>query len=439
VNSLKIRILFWFGSVNAIVLILFSFAFYYFLKQNIHLKMQTRLYQQAKQIQDEISSGEPLDQLIQKNLLQNSEVAIVKEGKIIDKSKNFILDNPAYYYQHEDQFFMLRSEKYLKAVYVLTLKQPFEGKLIVTTHEINNMVEDVEDTLLTLEPILLLILLFLGSKLIDKILIPIKRITQTTKEISINHFSSTIPLPNKDDEIKALVISFNDMIQRLKEGVDNLDRFNSDVSHELKTPLTVIKGEIEITLRKLREPDAYIKSMQTISYEADQIEKIVENLLLLTKYSKENIKQTFEMCHLDAMVLNTLEKYDIPLREKHLNLKIEKLEPILTKANPLLLGTIFSNLIDNAIKYTPEHKNITISLYKNDKIHFIIKDEGIGIPKEKLPKILDRFYRVDKSRNKKIKGFGLGLSIVKNSVELHGGEIKIISDLDKGTTVHIVL
>ncbi len=431
--------LFWFGGVSAILLVLFGFAFYYVLDQSITLKIQSQLYKQSIQIEDKLTAGDSLDQLLQKDLMQNYEAAVFKEGKLVRKSRNFHLDNPEPLERYNDRFVMFKTEQYLKGVYVLTLTEPFNGKLIVTTHEINNTIEDVVDTLLTLIPVLLLTLLFLGSRLIDKVLVPVKRITQTANEISVNNFSGTIPLPDKEDEIKALVEAFNNMIIRLKEGVANLNRFNSDVSHELRTPLTVIKGEIEITLRKLREPDAYIESMQTIAYEAGQIEHVVENLLLLTKYSKENIAQTFELCHLDAMVLNTLEKYDMTLKEKQLNLTIEKLEPIVTEANPVLLSMIFSNLIDNAIKYTPKHKSITISLYKDEKIHFIIEDEGMGISKEKLSKITDRFYRVDESRNKKIKGFGLGLSIVKKSVELHNGEMNIRSALDRGTIVHVVL
>ena len=439
-NSLKTRVLFWFGSVSAILLVLFGFAFYYVLDQSITLKIQSQLYKQSIHIEDKLTAGDPLDDhLLQKDLMQNYEAAVFKEGKLVRKSINFHLSNPASYDRYNDRFVMLKSEQYLKGVYVLTLSKPFNGKLIVTTHRINNTIEDIVDTLLTLIPMLLLTLLFLGSKLIDKILVPVKHITKTATEISINNFSDTISVPDKEDEIKALVKAFNNMIVRLKKGVENLNRFNSDVSHELKTPLTVIKGEIEITLRKLREPDAYIQSIQTIAYEAEQIEHMVENLLLLTKYSKENITQTFEHCHLDAMLLSTLEKYDVTCKEKQLHLNIEKLEPIETKANPILLSMIFSNLIDNAIKYTPKHKNITISLYRDEKIHFIIKDEGMGISKEKLSKITDRFYRVDESRNKKIKGFGLGLSIVKNSVELHSGEMKIISTLDKGTTIYVIL
>ena len=438
-DSLKRRVLFWFGGVSAAVLILFGFSFYYALKQSITLKIETQLYKQAVQIEDKITEGEPFDQLVQKYLTQNYEAAVFKEGKLMKKSKNFRLVNPESYIRQNDHFAIHKSEQYLKGVYVLSFSRPFDGKLIVTTHEINNTIEDIVDTLLALIPILLLMLLFLGSRLIDKVMVPVKRITRTANEIGVNNFSGTIPLPDTEDEIKALVEAFNGMIIRLKEGVDNLNRFNSDVSHELRTPLTVIKGEIEVTLRKLREPEEYVESMQTIAYEAGQIEHVVENLLLLTKYSKENIAQTFELCHLDAMVLDMLEKYENTLKEKELHLTIEKLEPIVTEANPLLLSMIFSNLIDNAIKYTPKHKSITISLYKDEKIHFIIEDEGMGISKEKLSKITDRFYRVDESRNKKIKGFGLGLSIVKKSVELHNGEMNIRSALDRGTIVHVVL
>ncbi|QOR61242.1 ATP-binding protein [Sulfurovum sp. ST-21] len=432
--------LFWFGGVSAVLLILFSFSFYYVVEQSITLKIQNQLYKQAIQAEDKLTAGESIDHLLQKELMQGYEAAVFREGKLIGKSRNFHLKNPEFYLDYTDRFVMLKSEKYLKGVYVLTLSKPFIGKLIVTTHEINNTIEDIIDTLLALIPVLLLILLFLGSKLIDKILVPLRHITKTANEISVNNFSGTIALPDKEDEIKALVEAFNEMIVRLKEGVENLNRFNSDVSHELRTPLTAIKGEIEITLRKLREPDEYIQSLQSIAYEAEQIEHIVENLLLLTKYTKENIDQTFELCHLDAMVLNVLEKYDALLKAKELELNIQILEPVATEASSILLSIIFTNLIDNALKYTPNRKSVSISLYRKDnRIHFIIKDEGIGISKEKVSKVTDRFYRVDSSRNKKIKGFGLGLSLVKKSVELHNGEMHIASVLNEGTTVHIVL
>lgn len=334
---------------------------------------------------------------------------------------------------------MLEREQSVNGIYLLQMKLPFAGAVVVVSHDINNMAEDVEDTLLFLEPLLLLLLLFAASRVIDKILKPVQKITRTARRISIDNFAGTIPLPEEEDEIRALVESFNAMIERLREGAENLERFNSDVSHELKTPLTVIRGETEVTLRKPRDPQIYIRSLQTVAYEADQMEQIVENLLLLNRYTRENIAQTFEACHLDAIVLRAVERHETRLREKRQALKIDRLENITLAANPLLMAALFANLIDNAVKYTPEDKKITLSLYRDTKIHFVIVDEGVGIPAEKLPKVTDRFYRVDTARSRRNRGFGLGLSIAQKSVHLHGGEMRITSAEGKGTTVHVVL
>ena len=229
------------------------------------------------------------------------------------------------------------------------------------------------------------------------------------------------------------------MIERLKNGVDILDRFNSDVSHELKTPLTVIQGELELALKKKRTTDYYRKSIKKIFNQTQDIQSLVESLLLLTKYSKQNIQATFIKCNLDAIFMDVCEKYTNKLKNKNLKLHIDRLETISINANQSLIISIFSNLIDNSIKYTKRDKNIYVSLFKDkNRAHFIIKDEGIGIAQEKLEKTTDRFYRVDDSRNKTIKGFGLGLSIVKNSVELHDAILKIRSIENKGTTIEII-
>jgi signal transduction histidine kinase len=160
---------------------------------------------------------------------------------------------------------------------------------------------------------------------------------------------------------------------------------------------------------------------------------------MLTKYTKENIENTFISCSLDSILLETINKYNKQLKDKNIKLHLKKFESVTLDGNALLLGTIFSNLIDNAIKYTPKDKNIFISLYmKKENIYFIIEDEGIGIDKEQLEKVMNRFYRVEESRNKKIKGFGLGLSIVKNSVELHNAKINIDSKKDFGTKIEII-
>ncbi len=425
----------WFGTVVSIILIIFSLSFSYFLNQSINANIETKLYHEAMDILVHFRTNDTSNLV----LANNSDILIMKNQKILYKSKTFSLKNIEEYFKNKNIFYIFEDSKDDETVNAIYILKDEGFSVFIYKKNIDNKIENFEDPLLVLDPILLLVLIFVASKLIDKILYPIKKITKAARDISINNFTNTIEIPKNNDEIKALVLSFNEMIKRLQKGVDDLDRFNADVSHELRTPLTAIKGEAEVILRKPRQAHEYVKSLKTIFYETNNIEQIVENLLLLTKYSKENIRQTFEICHLDAIVLNTIAKYDKDIKNKHINLYIQKLEPITIKSNSLLLYTIFSNLIDNAIKYTPNNKKIILSLYNSDKIHFIVEDEGIGIAKKDLSKITERFYRVDSSRNKRIRGFGLGLSLVKNSVELLDGELTLSSIINRGTMVQIIL
>lgn len=437
-KSLKTRVLVWFGSVISVLLLLFGFSFSYFFNENTKLTIETSLHHQAIYIYENILPDLRSGGSISHGKNYTAEVAIVKNDIIIKKTDKFVLNKPLNYLHKEDNFFIIGDEEDINALYVLRFRKPFNGAIIINEKEVDDKAEDVIDTLLVLNPILLFLLMIIGSKLIDKILLPIKNITQKTKEISITDFSNTITEPVYEDEIKDLVTSFNKMIIRLKNGVNRLDRFNSDVSHELKTPLTVIKGEIEIALIKVRDIGYYENSMQIILYEANQIQKIVEDLLILTKYSKDNISQYFQSCELDVILLETIERYSSQMRYKNINLHVQIFESIVMNANPSLVSAIYSNLIDNSIKYSQNDTNIYISLYQDVNIHFSIQDEGIGIPKDHVKKVTDRFYRVDESRNKKIKGFGLGLSIVDNSVFLHDGTLEIDSLEGSGTTVHII-
>jgi signal transduction histidine kinase len=433
-KSLKTRILFWFGSITFLILLIFSVIFYYLFEKNMYTSFQAKLYKDAVYIKDH--SLKSKDIIIQKEAFISSSIAILDDTKVVKKTIDFNLDLILPFLSKESYTLVDNGETVL-AIYSLKLDNNL--KIITYQADIDDNIEDIVDTMLVVEPLLFFVLILLGSKVIDKILIPINNISKSAKTISINNFSNTIPSSKHDDEISELIDSFNTMILRLQAGVSNLDRFNNDVSHELKTPLTVIKGEIEITLNKLREPSYYINSLNTINYEINQIQCIIENLLLLTKYSKENIQKTFQITSIDSLLLDTIYSYDSKFKSKNINIIVDKIETINKEVNPLLLKTIFSNLIDNAIKYSPKNTQVNIGLYNSNKIIFYIQDQGIGIPKDKLPFITNRFYRIDESRNKNIEGFGLGLSIVKNSVELHEGVLKIRSKLNKGTQIEVIL
>jgi len=438
-KSLKTKVFVWFGSITFIILLIFNLAFYYFLNKNINLALEAKLYAKGLIIYKKLNDITKTKAYIDNKQFPYLEIAIIKKQKIIKKTKKFEFGNLKRYLQRTGNFFVIKNKENIGALYLMTFDDKFDGKIVIYQKEINENMEDVLTVMLILNPILLLLLLLTGNKMIDKILAPIKKITKAAKDISVENFSHTIPNPKEENEIQELVSSFNHMILRLKDGVDRLDRFNSDVSHELKTPITAIKGEIEIALRKCRNLQYYEKSLKIIFYETNQMQEIVEGLLLLTKFSKNNIKETFSQCNLDTIIINTMEKFTSKAIEKNISIKIEQIEAISINANESLMYSIVSNILDNAIKYSPNDKSIYMSLYKKDRIFLVIKDEGIGIEKNNISKTTDRFYRVDESRNKKIKGFGLGLSIVKNGIELHDGSLQIISKKDIGTTVTVIL
>jgi len=450
-KSIKTKVLFYFGAITILILILFNFSFYHFLEQNTKLTIQNNLYHKAVFINNQIISNVPISELLKHKELASFDIAILKEEKLQFKKENTFFKSLVKYVDEERSFFVFKRDGKLDGLYIFRIKQPYKGAILFyekdLNDEISSKLKEVKDILFFLEPILLFLLLFMVSKVTDKILKSINKITKTANKIYVTDFASEIvtdfaseiPQPKYDDEIKELVDSFNFMINRLKNGVQVLEQFNSDVSHELKTPLTVIKSEIEITLNKPRDTEYYEKTLATIASETQQIQTIVDDLLLLTKYTKENIKQTFQEVSLDSLLLSTIEKFHSKVKDKEIQLHIDKFESIIFQGNPVLLGTVFSNLIDNAIKYSSNNTNINISLYKNTKVHFLIEDQGIGISEEHLGKVQDRFYRIDASRNKKIKGFGLGLSIVSNSVELHDGTVTINSTKDVGTQIEVIL
>ena len=238
--------------------------------------------------------------------------------------------------------------------------------------------------------------------------------------------------------IKALQIFSDETDAKLRQSLKQIKRFSSDVSHELKTPLTAMKGEIEVTLKEERSNQEYRHVLHSTLEEVDKLQSIVKNLLMFTYIEKESLKNKFKLQALDDIFLHSLDEFMVMASQKKINLMIIQLDIIQLKCDDILLKTIFNNLIENAIKYSPENTTITLCLeQKNNYICFCIEDEGSGIEEEKIHHIFDRFYRADTSRSKQIKGYGLGLSLVKEIVDLHCGEIKAYNRLEKGLGIII--
>ena len=275
-----------------------------------------------------------------------------------------------------------------------------------------------------------------------KISQPLEIMSDQAKRITVNQLTQSIEIPSSYKEIKDLADSFNEMIRRLDRSISEIKRFTSDASHELRTPLSVLKSQMQLSLRDNATPLQYRKTFENELEEVQYMEKIVDNLLTLSRYDSGKIKLDNTIVDLSDLLIEQCEKINPYARGKNVSIVLETIQPVQISGDKMYLAQMIFNLLDNAVKYNKDAGQVCIdlkSMQKNGSCLLKIRDTGLGIPKTDLPNIFDRFYRVDKSRSREIMGSGLGLSIAKLIVELHEGEVTIESEENKGTTVIVSL
>lgn len=287
--------------------------------------------------------------------------------------------------------------------------------------------------------IILIITSLGGYFILTKALRPVKNAAQTARTISTEDLSLRIDNRGRRDEIGDLIRTFNDMIERLEKSVEQIKNYSTEVSHELKTPLTIIRGEIEITLRKERQKEEYRKTLQSVFDEAVKLEKMVNSLLLLSHIITHSDHFTLGQVPLDEMVLKTFEQSVALARKKKINLVMNRIDPVSIIGEETLLNRMIMNILENAIKYTDAGGTVELALEnrKNGTV-LTIRDNGVGIPRRAIPRVFDRFYTVEKDARGEVGGLGLGLAIVKRIADIHGASIKIQSQPSRGTLVKII-
>ena len=340
-----------------------------------------------------------------------------------------------------------------------------ENKRVTRFVQIASSLEDVEDALHKLflilvitVPLALLIASVGGQFLANKALKPVDQITQTARRITSQNLNQRIPPPRVRDEISRLIETFNEMISRLDQSFQQIKQFSSDASHELKTPLTIIKGEIEVALRRERTGNEYEQVLKSNLEEINRMSKIVDDLLMLSKTDIGEMRVNWADVNLTEMVSEVVDQVKILADSKRLQIRTSgPREEIHILADGLRIREVLLNLIENGIKYTEEGGSIHIAVEKNGQsgkgnggsagletvpmgsARIVVSDTGIGIAVEDREKIFDRFYRVDKARSRDEGGTGLRLSICKWIVEAHQGQISVESELGKGSSFIVTL
>jgi len=282
---------------------------------------------------------------------------------------------------------------------------------------------------------------FLGSFFVRRILTPVVAVTKTADNISHMDLSTRISAPVTDVEMKHLITSFNAMIERLQKSFAHINEFNSYVAHELKTPLAIVKGELELALEQSQNSNQNHKILADCLEEIDRMIKITKDLLLLTKLDYQPQILKFERIDFRHFFMEIIEHATILASEKKIKVTSKPSKGKLSiNGDKVHLRRLFLNIITNAIKFTPTEGKIDLSVrQKKDYLYVDITDTGEGIAEENLIKIFDKFFRVDKGEKSHEAGFGLGLSIALSIAKAHQGDIKVLSHLNKGTTFTISL
>ena len=273
------------------------------------------------------------------------------------------------------------------------------------------------------------IISFVASKAIS----PVNELINTASKINESNINSRLPLPENEDEIHQLATTINELLNRLEYSMHQQKQFTADASHEMHTPLTAIKGTVEVLLRKKRTPEQYELKMKEVLVQTDRLSLLFDQLLQLARLESNNILPKKENIVLKEVVEKIIHTHQTAIQNTNLKIQVSIPENSTVKADASFLERILNNLISNAIKYN--HPNGAIFCEWNDKKQSLtIKDEGIGISKKQLPYLFNRFFRADNSRSYNTPGNGLGLSIVKKLCDLQNIKITVESIEEKGTS-----
>ncbi|MFP4020715.1 MAG: sensor histidine kinase [Halanaerobium sp.] len=287
-----------------------------------------------------------------------------------------------------------------------------------------------------------LISVFLGYFITKKMLSPINKVTETAREISSSDLGRRLEVRGPDDELKKLALTFNSMLDRLEKSFKRQKQFVSDASHELRTPISVIKGYVDLLDRWGKEKeDVRDEAVEAIKKETANMKQLMENLLLLARGDDSKLKKEEELFNFNNLVKKIIKEFQ--LMEKEISFELEEEAEIEFYGDRNLFKQLLRIFLDNAVKFTSNNGEIKINIDKvnSNNFYFSIADDGPGISEKDLPFVFDRFYQADKSRTRKDnnRGSGLGLAIARQIVDSYNGYIDVESEEGSGTKFIIVL
>ncbi len=285
-------------------------------------------------------------------------------------------------------------------------------------------------------PIVIIIAIMGNTFLTRKALMPMNEMSKSLQRIQSSNLSEKLGVPQTNDEVEDLANSINELLSRLEISFHSIQNFTVDASHELKTPLTVIQSELEVIEKEIIESQS--GNLESIHYELTRMTKIIDDLTTLAKLDGQKLSLVIEKVWINDLLYEEIERYKKIISKRNISINIEPPPSIAIEGDPHWLGIVISNILDNAIKFSPKNSTVTVQLNEQvNHIQFSIIDQGSGIPENQIERVTKRFYRWKPTSAKQ--GSGLGLAIVDEIVSAHKGEITFSNLPEGGLKVSVEL
>lgn len=371
-------------------------------------------------------------------VIVNSGFRIIKDTYSLDEGKIIVSEELLKCFQGSNTMRYNKDSGFIEMTIPLESDgKEIKGVIIVSTPtiDVQENREALNHKVLLLQvgmTILILAAAFYGSRLLTK---PFGKVTQSLDEIRGGFLDEDISIPDYT-ETQLLSEAYNRMLKRMRVLEDSRQEFVSNVSHELKTPITSIKVLADSLLAQEDVPaELYKEFMSDIGEEIDRENKIINDLLSLVKLDKKAADLHIEEKNINELLDLIMKRLKPIAEKKKVELVLENSKPILAEVDETKLTLALSNLVENAIKYNKEEGWVHVSLNADNRYFYVkVEDSGIGIPEDAQEHIFERFYRVDKSHSREIGGTGLGLAITRNAILMHRGAVKVYSKEGEGTT-----
>lgn len=455
--SIRAKLTLWYLGIAALVLGAFAVAIYFYLSQGLLAAIDTSLWNQAERIAlatGHPSSNEEPSQPAVLMLAPQFVSIIDKESEVTDAILDAegrqvplipaSLERAAQTSQPQFDEVSLAPDEHARIITWPSRDEDGEPFFVVVGQSLKDLERAQKQMVLLLavsNPIALLLASLGGLWIANKALRPVDRLTRAAERIGRGNLSERVEVSESQDELGRLAATFNEMINKLEQAFERERRFTADASHELKTPLAVLRGDIEVALRRDREAEEYKRVLVSNLEEIARLTKLTDDMLTLARSDAGERVLELEPVRLDNLAAEA-RAFIQPLADASAIALVYEApsHPVMIEGDAKRLKQLLVNLLDNAIKYTAQGGSARLRLSVEQASALIeISDTGRGIPEAALPRIFERFYRQSDPKDSRVTGFGLGLAISKWIVDAHNGSIEVESKSGRGSRFTIRL